>query len=149
MSCEVFKAGVYFIIPGLKNKRNKEIVEFFIKIGCRLEYPENIEDMDDEDPLYFHEEIGLLHPRNVEIDCEGNTQWIIECPLIYDSTNQTEQSFAISITHMNKIAKYVENKLGISVDPIAFAYTWYSGTDEPFYFPDSVLETIKVNLRDK
>lgn len=144
MSFQSYKAGVYFVIPGLKNLTRKEIVKYFTKLECMLEDPDDIHEAECY-PLYFKQEVGLFHPRNVEIDAEGNTQQILECPLSIGSIGEgfkdedsVDPGSAISVSHANKIAKLVEDKLNICIEPIIFSYSWWNAEDESFHMPSSI-----------
>ena len=134
MSGYAFKAGVYFPISGIGiTKWNKaQIVEFFDKLDCVPEDydPDNI---DEEEALYFEEEINKFHPRHIYID--DINMWIIEYIMAWDNNDDDEPEFAIDIPTMESIAYTVSERLGISVRPVVFSYQWYTGTDEPFLMP--------------
>jgi hypothetical protein len=138
MSRYAFKAGVYFPISGIGiTKWNKaRIVEFFDKLDCVPEDydPDNI---DEEETLYFEEEINKFHPRHIYID--DINMWIIEYIMAWDyddsGCNDKEQEFAADVSTLESIAYTVSERLGISTRPVAFAYQWYTGTDEPFITP--------------
>jgi hypothetical protein len=141
MSEYAFKAGVYFPISGIGiTKWNKaRIVEFFDRLDCVPEDydPDNI---DEEEALYFEEELNKFHPRHIYID--DINMWIIEYIMACNYEDDVDPEFAIDTPTLEAIAFTVSEKLGISANPVAFAYEWYTGTDEPFVKP------LKVDMNE-
>lgn len=135
MSSYVFKAGVYFKLPMLKKDASEEeLVKFFAPLGC---IPEDYGEGFDREgcALYFEEHLNAFRPIQ---DNENN--WVLQYIMFSDPITNITPEFAITAHEMNKIRTHIFVVLGIDVKPVAFAYIWWSGTDEPFVTP------IKVKL---
>jgi len=134
MSEEVFKAGIRWKLDYLKNKPFQEIIEFFRKMGLEPEYIGEC----DESLVLYTEEVGKLFPR------EENGEWYIEYIAVLD-TNYEKTPFCVSLVEVQAANKEIVRMLfdaGYDDNPeypVMFAYSWYTGVEEPFEEPKKVV----------
>lgn len=129
MSEYCYKAGVYWKLEFKKKMSTEELIEIFTKFGCEILYH------DEDGDIEFYEDNNKYYPRMTD---DG---LILEYIFSY-MYGDCEGEFAISFDIVNKLTNYVkklEQDLVIISDPVIFSYCWYTGVDEPFVKPVTLI----------